>query len=169
MLTVPVFHKYPNPVFVETGTLFGDGVQAALDAGFTWAISIEISEKLAAKAKKRFESDCRVKIIHGDAQHILGDTIHQILSPITFWLDGHYSGGETSQGEIPDPIIDELLAIEKHPIKTHTIIIDDIRQYRGESPIRVEQLQAILFRINPFYRYRFEDGFVPNDILVAYP
>ena len=39
------FKKYPNPVFVETGSLMGDGIQQALEAGFQKVISIELSEK----------------------------------------------------------------------------------------------------------------------------
>ena len=35
------FKKYLNPVFIETGSLQGKGIQAAIDAGFQKVISIE--------------------------------------------------------------------------------------------------------------------------------
>ena len=34
-----VFSKYPNPVFIETGSHTGDGIQFAIDAGFQTIIS----------------------------------------------------------------------------------------------------------------------------------
>ena len=41
--SVELFKKYPNPVFIETGTCHGIGVQMALDAGFKYVFSIELS------------------------------------------------------------------------------------------------------------------------------
>jgi len=38
-----LFQKYPNPVFIETGSCHGTGIQQALDAGFTEIYSIELS------------------------------------------------------------------------------------------------------------------------------
>lgn len=168
MMMFQIFHKYLNRYFVETGTLHGAGVMKALEAGFKNIISIELDEKLAQTAKCLFGNEKKVTIVQGDAVKVLGETIRTINEPITFWLDGHYSGGPTACGEIPDPIIQELLIIEQHPIKNHAIIIDDIRFYGEDQPIKLSEIKTILRRINPDYRFVLEDGFVPNDILVAF-
>ena len=34
------FRKYPNEIFIETGSYMGDGVQQALDAGFKNVVTI---------------------------------------------------------------------------------------------------------------------------------
>lgn len=47
--------------------------------------------------------------------------------PALFWLDGHYSGGETAQGEKDTPIYEELDRILDAPDRDHVIIIDDAR------------------------------------------
>ena len=38
------FALYPNRIFVETGSFNGDGIQAAIEAGFETIHSIELSE-----------------------------------------------------------------------------------------------------------------------------
>lgn len=40
------FEKYPNPIWVETGSHHGDGIQQAIDAGFKELYSIELSHDL---------------------------------------------------------------------------------------------------------------------------
>lgn len=175
-LSDALLKKYPNRYFVETGTFMGEGVQYALKANFPNIISIELGEDLARNAQRLFQQNNNVKIIQGDVQYILEDAIKDIREPITFWLDGHYSGGPTVKSDIPDPIIRELGIIRKHPIKTHTILIDDIRLYKengwpwtdGSVPIRLVEILNALNWINPNYIHTLEDGYVKEDILVAH-
>ena len=88
-----VFKIFPNKVFVETGTYVGQGVQLALDTnGFEKIISVELSPYYYEFSKKRFENKKEVQIVLGDSSNILTSIIKNINSPITFWLDGHYSG-----------------------------------------------------------------------------
>jgi len=171
-----ILRKYPNRYFVETGTFMGEGVQYALKAAFPNIISLELGEDLARNAQQLFQQNNNVKIIQGDVQYILWDAIKDIQEPITFWLDGHYSGGPTVKSDIPDPIIRELRIIERHPVKTHTILVDDIRLYKengwpwtdGSVPITLEEIRSALKVINPDYKYSLEDGYVKEDILVAH-
>jgi len=180
MLTKPIFQKYLNQYFVETGTFQGFGVQQALLARFPQIISIELGRDLAQEAQQLFKTNKNVKIIQGDAACILNDVIKEIKEPITFWLDGHFSGpykgGMTAKGDVPDPILQELQIIAKHQIRTHTILIDDIRLYQegawpwqSAPPVKIADVEAILRSINPNYKFALEDGFVKQDILVAYP
>jgi hypothetical protein len=103
-----VFSKYPNPVFIETGSFTGDGIQAAIDAGFQTIISIELSDHFYNMCKNRFRENPNVHIIKGDSFKVLPDIIKNIDSRITFWLDGHFSGDHTAKGNKISPIIEEL-------------------------------------------------------------
>lgn len=165
-----VFEKYLNHHFIETGSFLGSGIQMALDAGFPEVFSIELSEHYHQYCKNRFSSLSNVHLEQGDSSYVLPKILAQIDSPATFWLDGHYSSGDTAKGETNSPILAELAAIAKHPIKTHTIMIDDIRLF-GTMEFDFIQLKDIvdaISKINPAYQFKFEDGYVPNDILVAY-
>ncbi len=72
-------------------------------------------------------------------------------------------------GDTNTPILTELRAIGEHHIKTHTLLIDDIRQC-GTMEFDFIELQTIIdeiLKINPRYKISFEDGYVTNDVLVA--
>lgn len=180
-----VFAKYPNKYFVETGTYIGDSVQLALDAGFENVMSIELSEKYCALARERFRDNKKVKIYQGDSSKMLKYVIRDIREPITFWLDGHYSKGDTAIGKYCTPLMIELMQIEKHSLNTHTIMIDDMRCWSkpldGKPVCRCElypcknfygfysqDIIDALLKINPNYTLSYEDHDVPNDILVAH-
>jgi len=59
--------------------------------------------------------------------------VNQLTTPALFWLDGHYSGGLTAQGDSDTPISAELTAILTSPCKTHVILIDDARCFDGNN------------------------------------
>ena len=68
------FRKHRNEIFVETGSLIGDGVQQALEAGYPEVISIELSDKYFEETKNqagnyslRFPT---VKVIHGSKRTV---------------------------------------------------------------------------------------------------
>ena len=165
-----VFAKYRNGHFIETGSYFGDGIQKALDAGYKEIYSVELSPIYYEHSTKRFVNQKNVHIFLGNSEHLLFQIIQKIKVPVTFWLDGHYSGGDTAQGKGNTPLLGELEAIKKHPIKTHTILIDDVRELGTTSMdnISLEAVIKKLKEINPNYTIKFEDGYVPGDVLVAY-
>lgn len=165
-----LFIKYKNPIFVETGCFNGDGIQQAIDANFTQIYSIELADKYYNHCVMRFQTNKNVHLFLGDSSTLLSLVIEQIDEPITFWLDGHNSWGDTARGCVNTPILDELEAIKNHPIKTHTILIDDVRQFGTIhfDFIELQDIVNLLQEINPNYKLKFEDGFVANDVLVAY-
>ena len=59
----------------------------------------------------------------------MSELLPKISEPITFWLDGHWSAGDTAQGDTNTPLLQELVEISNHHIKNHTILVDDIRQF----------------------------------------
>jgi hypothetical protein len=165
------FKRHKNDVFIETGSYVGDGIQQALEAGFSEIISIELSDKYYQHSKKRFESNPNVKVILGDSFKVLPELIFKINKKITFWLDGHYSCDDTALGEHWSPLIQELDVIKSHNIKEHTIMIDDMRCW--EIPNQVhgffkDDIYKKLLEINPDYKFELLHGHSEDDILVAY-
>lgn len=164
-----VFAKYLNTYFVETGSYCGDGIQMALSTGFQEIYSIELSPEYHERCNKRFAGNSQIHLILGDSSSMLHSILQHIDAPATFWLDGHYSGGDTAKGNSNSPILEELDAIAQHPIKTHTILIDDIRQAGTEDFdfVTLGDIAKKIQSINPNYRISFEDGYIANDVLVA--
>lgn len=162
------FKKFPNKYFVEVGSFKGDGIERALQAGFSQVYSIEISEQFFNKCKKRFSKKPQVKLFLGDSAKILYKSIKKIDESITFWLDGHYCVGTVKDDEQP-LILQELEQIKKHSVKTHTILIDDVRLFGTEyfDFVTLDEIAEKILEINPDYEFFLIDGSVKNDILVA--
>jgi len=119
--------KFGLRILVETGTCYGDMVEAMKDA-FDTIYSIELSHTLFSKARQRFQKRPNIHILEGDSANVLGDVVKGIDAPVLFWLDAHYSAGVTAKGENETPIFDELNSIfHVAPDRGHVIIIDDAR------------------------------------------
>ncbi len=164
-----IFAKYPNASFIESGSCEGAGVQNALDAGFQNIYSIELAPHFYQHCCRRFRSNPNVKLYQGDSTHVLPVILKQIDAPATFWLDGHYSWGKTARGATNSPILAELESIRAHHIKTHTILIDDVRQFGTIEFdfIELDEIIQKILQINPNYTISFEDGLIPKDVLIA--
>ncbi len=156
-----VIAKYISPVFFETGSFLGDGIQKALKVGFPEIISIEVAKDKYKKCLERFKSNNNVKLYLGDVELMLWDLIKDINKQMTFWLDAHFSGRGTGKGLRNDPIIQELEIIKEHPIKNHIIMVDDLRN------LNVNKVKEKLLEINPEYEFILENGHIKNDVLVA--
>lgn len=161
--------KFPGRVFVETGTNSGDGVALALQCGFERVVSIELSDHYFALATARFADDPRVTILHGDSGAVLAQAIADFREPLTFWLDGHTTPGMSLTAQAPCPILQELKAIAAHAIKTHTILVDDVRCFSTPvlDDISVAEIEAAVRAINPAYRITYERGTTDGDVLAA--
>jgi hypothetical protein len=175
--------QFRNDVFIETGTFKGQGILTALQCGFKEIHSIEIDSYFYDMAKERYKENKNVHLHLGDSADVLWSIIEKIEKPITFWLDGHWEPGYTV-GRVEVPIIEELAAIRNHPIKTHSILIDDINQ-AGVAPnpewkakgkcwqdISLETIIENLKKINPYYKIDFGDHPSPRGakyaVLLAY-
>ena len=112
---------------VETGTYLGNMIFAQRN-NFKKIYSVELSPVFFEKAKKRFKSYKHINILFGDSSDILPKIIKELQKSTLFWLDGHYSGGETAESNCP--VLNELDAITNSPI-IHEILIDDARCFDG--------------------------------------
>jgi len=124
--------KYGLKFLVETGTYYGDMVEA-MKADFDKIYSIELSKNLYEICLKRFEGLKNIELIHGDSGIELKYLMNKINQPTLFWLDGHYSGGVTAKGKKDTPIFEELQCIFDTQNREHVIIIDDVRCF-GNIP-----------------------------------
>jgi hypothetical protein len=120
--------EYNLSILVETGTLYGDMLYAMRNC-FERLYSIELSEELCEKARKRFSAFSKIEIIHGDSGEQIKHLLPKLAKPTLFWLDGHYSGGITARGSQDTPIFLELTHIFEANRKGDVIIIDDARLF----------------------------------------
>jgi len=156
-----LFGRYLHRVFIETGSMGGDGIQQALDEGFQVVYSIEILPEWYNHCVERFKDNPNVHLILGDSGVALEGLLKTIDEPVTFWLDGH-KGAEST------PLLKELEAIKNHPIKNHIILIDDLRDWKMKyHGFNTGSLIPILKEINADYTIIFEEGWKPLDVLVA--
>jgi len=125
-------HKHNITTFIETGTLYGDMIEA-MRKHFKKLYSIELSKEFYLKAKDRFKNYNHIEIVNGDSAKELKNVLSRNKGErILLWLDSHYSGGNTAKGEKDTPIIEELNHVFDSSHK-HVMIIDDARLF-GVDP-----------------------------------
>jgi len=163
-ITKDILHRFmkDHTCFIETGTYEGDTAMWAVEEGFRYVYTVDLDEKRYNEAIKRFYPYPCVKVLRGNSPTILRDLLNNINVPIFFWLDAHPDYGDT-------PLIDELSVIGLHPIKNHTILIDDMR-CMGHNLLNVtkDAIHVALRKINPDYSLVFiDDTCAKGDILAA--
>ena len=163
--------KYNIKVLVETGTFLGDTVEF-FKSTFEKVISIELADKLAADAQKRFEHDSNVTIIHGDSGEVLKEILADMKEPVLLWLDGHYSSEffigdvfvKTAKGKKETPVEEELRLIFASGIN-HVILIDDARLFDGKNDYpSIKKLKNAVKKYSSNYSVRID-----NDIIYILP
>lgn len=163
--------QFAGPLFIETGAWDGEGVAEALNAGFEKVISIEAGEGKYQHCVKRFQNDPRVMMVYGTSQDQLWHVIKDITIPVVVYLDAHYCG-DTGYGScaLGSPVSEELAILARHPIRCHTILIDDMRCFKDGDWMfdeflkdeAVEALEAKIRQINPDYTISYLDGRFPD-------
>lgn len=166
------FGPFLNRYFIETGTFGGNAVQKALDAGFLEVRSIDCERDHYRYCLERFQGMQHVKLFLGDSSKDLWQLIQDIDEPVTFWLDAHIFPPRTDGGK-NCPLIEELEQIKQHPIKTHTILIDDMHcsGTRAFDDLTQEDIIQKILEINPDYHISFvpggDKGEYPVNVMVA--
>jgi hypothetical protein len=157
---IKYYQKRLGPqVFVETGTFKGDMVAAVMKS-FRELYSVELSQELYERARNRFAAERHVHLLQGDSSDVLGDILLRITEPSLFWLDGHFSGGNTARGSMDFPILRELELIREHKIRNHVILIDDARLFDDSSVPGKKEIIQSLRTINPSYTIQEQDDII---------
>ena len=156
--------KYGIQYLVETGTCHGDMV-AAMQNEFKKIISIELAEKFYQEVCERFKGVANVELIHGDSARKLPEVVAKLEGRAIFWLDGHYSGGDTARGENDTPVNEELRAIFKPGAPDHIVLIDDARCF-GTDPSypSLDQLKQAVQTLRPGWNFE-----VAGDAIRIFP
>jgi hypothetical protein len=145
-------------LFVETGTNFGNGVFTALNCGFERAISVEILQDLYDENVEKYAGYDNVTLFLGDSAERLPQMLQMVDEPAFFWIDAHHGNG--------DPAFTELKILKDHHIKTHTIMVDDMKCHFND--LLGKEIERLLLEINPEYTLQYVDNlFHKNYILVA--
>jgi len=125
------YASYANiEIFVETGTNYGNTI-LGLYQYFKDLYTVEIKKEIYDAAVKRIKN-FGIQNIHfylGDSAVILVNILKIINEPAIFFLDGHYSHGDTGRGNSDTPLLDELKIINNNHNKNSVIIIDDYNMF----------------------------------------
>ncbi|HEX6848562.1 MAG TPA: hypothetical protein VF144_16370 [Chitinophagaceae bacterium] len=152
-------NKYHAEILVETGTYLGDMIEAQRK-NFQKVYSIELSQRLFNRAKKRFKAYSHITILHGDSGIVLNELVPKLNKITLFWLDGHYSEGITAKGAKECPVREELGAIFKHS-SAHIILIDDARLFNGTHDYpTIDEINDMIIRSGKNYSLQTKDDII---------
>jgi predicted O-methyltransferase YrrM len=169
-LTLPekVLRRFPNEVFIETGTYNGGGVALAIKCGFERIWSIEVDPDKAARAKETFSCFDHVNICLGDTLTLLPDILSSLRHrQATIFLDAHPID-KGKLGPVACPLVQELEMLAKARRRDHTLLIDDRWMFEGHFKTNDKEIEYLLRQINPGYRIWHEDNLQrKEDIVVA--
>ena len=126
-----VLKRHGFGTWIETGTYEGDTTAFLSDLGAPHVFSIEPSLQLYDLASIRFANNSGVTILHGPSEELMPSVIENVAGDVSFWLDGHFSGGQTFRGENDSPIREELSEISAQlpRLGRVAILIDDFRLF----------------------------------------
>lgn len=123
------YKKYST--FVESGTNEGLTI-FNMDSHFAKLYTVEISEALYKNTKGKYSGN-KITFLLGDSSKVLPDIL-PTLGDTIFFLDGHWSSGNTGRGDKDCPVLEELLLINKMFPGNAIIIVDDCRLF-GKGPL----------------------------------
>ena len=121
---------------------------------------------------------CPTATRHPGLKNPMETHIGHVWWPIAIYdcpVDGHYSGSvgkglpDTAKGDADCPLFEELKHISKHPIKSHTILIDDVAEGKLWDGYSLEKIMVKILEINPNYKFDLASpqNFKPNSVLVC--
>jgi len=154
---------YKCNYFVETGSFLGETTFFLKDY-FEKCFTIEFDKNLYSKTYESLRNYKNIDCFNGDSRFLLKEICEKIDKKTLFWLDAHYSGGDTSYSINDCPLIDELKIIFSHEIKDHIILIDDARCFLGMDDYpSIKTIQKLILSHSNDYSMR-----ILNDIIMIY-
>ena len=142
-LVIKLKEKYNLQDFIETGTYHGN-TSVWASRYFQNVITTEYSKETYEKTVGKYGTVNNVNFVLGDSRAVLKVLVPQLNRPALFWLDAHYSGGETYGQDDESPLIEEIQAISISKYD-HFILIDDARLFTSPppQPHRIDQWPSI--------------------------
>lgn len=121
-------YSYTYDYFVETGTCTGETIMS-IEPYFEKLYTIEINKKLSDIASSEYakKNGDKINFIIGDSSEELKNIMPNLDKNTIFFLDAHFSGGETGKGLKDCPLIEEIENINTLFRHRAVIIIDDCR------------------------------------------
>jgi hypothetical protein len=125
----------PNATWVETGTYLGSTTKK-LQKMSARVISVEPQPEFYAYNLNKFRNASNVELHHGTSENVFPDLIPTLSGNLNFWLDGHFSGGNTFKGDSDTPILKELKLISQNLDRFNdvTVFVDDVRCFAPYKP-----------------------------------
>ena len=117
--------------FIETGTFMGETI-FAVESYFDKLYTIEFSEKYYNNTKRAYNGN-KINFILGDSSIEFISLLPTINDNCIFFLDGHWSSGDTGKSNKDCPLVEEITHINNLFTHEAIIIIDDFRLF-GKCP-----------------------------------
>jgi len=164
--TIFIKNEMGLDVFVEGGTYLGNTAKA-MSYIFRKVFTIEKSEIMFKRAEENLKNFDNVELLMGDTREYFGKIL-QSNDNILFWLDSHWSGGDTYGENDECPLMDELKIIFKYR-KNYVILIDDARLFMAPppKPHKIENWPSIKDIVNILPHDW--DLIVYNDVIYLFP
>lgn len=164
--------QFPNSWYVETGSWEGASIDLAYQAGFRRVIGIELNRDKWQHCINRFAGHHRMflKMFNEDSANYLSEAMKYITVPATIFLDAHSQLFEDEEETAnPFPLMKELEQLARHPVRNHTIIIDDILilTHPHVTGWTLLDIKSAVWTINPAYKIELIANPVKNNLLIA--
>ena len=114
-------------MFIETGTHLCETI-LGLEPYFNYLHTIEFAEHYYNRAKNRYQGN-KINFILGDSSIVFQSLLPKITEKCIFYLDGHWSSGDTGRSSKDCPLNEEITHINNLFQNEAIIIIDDFRLF----------------------------------------
>jgi len=117
--------------FIETGTAEGNTI-FAMEPYFDKLYTDEVSEKYFNRTRENYKC-LKINFFLGDSSIIFKTLLASVNEKAIFFLDGHWSSGDTGRSAKDCPLVEEIKLINELFTNEAILIIDDYRLF-GQSP-----------------------------------
>jgi hypothetical protein len=149
---------------VETGTFRGQ-TTAVLARMFGEVVTVERSDEFYERARALLEPLGNVRQIKGHSGEALR-TLEPASGGTLYWLDAHWSGGETAGSDDPCPLVAELDAIGAGD-PSDCLLIDDAREFASPPDDRWPTLMEVVDAVRRERPRHYVT--VVHDLVIAVP